>query len=95
MPAGEIARKLVQLAGVPIAAPSANLSGSLSGTSLQGLLEDFSNSIDFAIDGGKSSLGIESTIVRVIDGIPHILRPGNILPEDIKRVARRCCVRKK
>ncbi len=75
MPSGEIARKLVTLAGVPLATPSANISGNLSGTSLQDLLADFSSSIDFAIDGGNSSLGLESTIVRVIDDIPHILRP--------------------
>ncbi len=75
MPSGKIAKKLVSLAGVPLAAPSANISGNLSGTSLQDLLADFSSSIDFAIDGGNSSLGLESTIVRVVDGIPHILRP--------------------
>ncbi len=51
MPSGEIARRLVQLSGVPLAAPSANISGALSGTNLKDLVEDFSGSIDFAIDG--------------------------------------------
>lgn len=87
MPSGKIAKKLVQLAGVPIAAPSANISGELSGTNLKDVIDEFSNCLDFAIDGGESTLGLESTIVRVIDGIPHILRPGSITPEQIKMVA--------
>ena len=78
MPSGRIAQKLVELAGVPIAAPSANISGKLSGTSFKDILEDFKDKVDIAIDGGNSEIGIESTIVKVINGIPHILRPGSI-----------------
>lgn len=87
MPSGNIARKLVQLAGVPIAAPSANISGKLSGTNLMDVIDEFSNCLDFAIDGGESALGMESTIVRVVDGVPYILRPGSITPEQIKMIA--------
>lgn len=86
MPSNIIANKLVQLANVPIAAPSANISGKLSGTNLVDVFDDFSTSIDFAIDGGESKIGMESTIVRVIDEIPHILRLGSILPSDIEMV---------
>lgn len=87
MPNHLIARKLVELAKVPIAAPSANISGKLSGTNLTDVINEFVDNIDFAIDGGKSNLGMESTIVRVVDDIPHILRPGSITPEEIKKVA--------
>lgn len=87
MPSENIARKLVELANVPIAAPSANISGKLSGTNLTDIIDEFSNALDFAIDGGKSKFGMESTIVKVIDNIPHILRPGHITPEQIKNIA--------
>lgn len=87
MPSGSIAKKLVELAGVPIAAPSANISGRPSGTNLKDIINEFSNQLDFIIDGGESKIGIESTIVRVIEDIPHILRPGSITPEQIKKVA--------
>lgn len=86
MPSGIIARKLVDLSGVPIAAPSANISGKLTGTNLMDILDEFSKYIDYAIDGGECQIGMESTVVRVINRIPHILRPGSITPEQIKNV---------
>lgn len=87
MPSGKIAKKLIEYANIPIAAPSANLSGRPSGTSLEDIIDDFSNKVDFMINGGKSDIGIESTIVKVVDGTPHILRPGAITAEQIKKVA--------
>lgn len=87
IPNSLIAKKLVELVGNPIAAPSANVSGKLSGTNLKDIINEFSNCVDFAIDGGESKIGMESTIVRVIDNIPHILRPGSITPEQIKAIA--------
>lgn len=87
MPNNYIAQKLITYAGVPIAAPSANISGKLSGTKFEDIFDDFKNKVDYIIDGGQSSLGMESTIVKVIDGIPHILRPGSITPEQIKSIA--------
>ena len=87
MPDSAIAQKLINYAKVPIAAPSANISGKPSGTKLEDIIEDFSNKVDYIIDGGIANLGIESTIVKVIDNIPHILRPGSITPEQIKQVA--------
>ena len=85
MPSGIIAKKLVEYAGVPVAAPSANISGKISGTSFQDIFEDFKDKVDCSIDGGNSEIGIESTIVKVIDEIPHILRPGSITEEQIKQ----------
>ena len=84
---GVIAKKLVEYSGVPIAAPSANISGKLSGTSFEDIVKDFKNNIDFAIDGGNSEIGIESTIVKVINGVPHILRPGSITEEQLLQFA--------
>lgn len=87
MPDSEITQKLLSYAKVPIAAPSANISGKPSGTKLEDILEDFSDKVDFIINGGMTNLGIESTIVKVIDDIPHILRPGSITPEQIKQIS--------
>lgn len=87
MPSGEIARKLIDFAGVPIAAPSANISGKPSGTNLDDIFDELKDKVDYIIDGGTCEVGLESTVVRVIDGIPHILRPGKITPEQIKQVA--------
>ena len=86
MPNNDIAKKLVEYAGVPIATPSANISGFLSSINLEDIVDDFSNKVDFFIDGGNSNIGLESTIVKVIDGVPHILRPGYITPEQIKSI---------
>ena len=87
MPDGESARKLVEYAEVPIAAPSANISGKPSGTNLETIKKDFNDKIvDCFIDGGESKLGIASTIVKVIDDVPHILRIGSISEQDIKNV---------
>ena len=85
MPSGEMARKLVELSGVPIATPSANISGQPSGTNLSEIKENFKESVDFYIDGGNSELGISSTIVQVIDGKPKILRQGSITLEQIEK----------
>lgn len=88
MPSGIIAKKLVEYSGVPIAAPSANISGKLSGTSFEDIYNDFKGKVDFAIDGGNSEIGIESTIVKVIDNIPHILRPGIITEKQIRQYSK-------
>ena len=84
MPEGEIARKLVELTGVPLATPSANISGSPSGTNLDTIMKDFEGKVDLYIDGGESKLGLASTIVKVVDGEIKILREGSITKEEIK-----------
>ena len=82
MPSNEIARKLIEFSGVPIAAPSANISGKPSGTTIDDIKEEFDGKVDYMIDGGKVDIGVESTVIIVVDGIIHILRPGKITPED-------------
>ena len=86
MPSGEVVRKLLEYAGVPIAAPSANISGKPSGTNIDDIKKDFDEKVDFIIDNGISELGIASTIIKVVDNIPHILRQGSITEEEIKKL---------
>lgn len=86
MPRGDVARKLVELSGVPIAAPSANISGEPSGTNLQEIMKHFEGKVDYCIDGGNSELGLASTIVQVIDDKPMILRQGSITLEQINKI---------
>lgn len=85
MPANEIALKLIEYADVPIAAPSANISGKPSGTNLKDIMKDFDGKVDYFIDSGPSKIGLASTIVQVIDGVPKILREGSISEEQIKK----------
>lgn len=87
MPSGEIARKLVEYANVPIATPSANITGRPSGTNIEDIIKDFEGKVDYFIDGGKSKIGKPSTIVKVIDNVPHILRMGSITESQIAEVA--------
>jgi len=90
MPKNEIALKLIEYAGVPIAAPSANISGNPSGTELNTIMNEFKENVDCYIDGGKSKIGVASTIVQVIDGVPHIFREGSISKEQIKEFCEKC-----
>lgn len=85
MPQGKIALKLVKYAGVPIAAPSANITGKPSGTNIKDILDDFKDKVDYIIDGGESKIGIASTIVQVIDEQIYILRLGSITKEQIEK----------
>ncbi|MGL4345357.1 MAG: L-threonylcarbamoyladenylate synthase, partial [Cellulosilyticaceae bacterium] len=77
-PSHPIMQSLIELAGVPVAAPSANLSGKPSPTNAQRVIEDLSGKVDAIIDGGTSDVGLESTVVDVTSTIPTILRPGGI-----------------
>lgn len=86
MPDCKIAQKLMEYAGCPIAAPSANITGKPSGTNVDTIINDFHNKVDFIIDNGEAKIGLASTIVQVIDGIPHILREGSITKEQILKV---------
>lgn len=84
MPENDIALKLIEYSGVPIATPSANISGKPSGTNMKEIMKDFNDKVDYFIDGGVSKIGVASTIVQIIDGIPHILRKGKFSEEQIK-----------
>ena len=86
MPSNLIAKKLIEKSGVPIAAPSANISGEPSGTNLQEIMKYFEGKVDYCIDGGNSELGLASTIVQVIDDKPMILRQGSITLEQINKI---------
>ena len=86
MPSGKIAKELINYANIPIAAPSANISGRPSGTNISDIFDELSDKVDYIVDGGECEVGVESTVVRVVDGIPNILRPGKISPEEIEKV---------
>ena len=81
MPSNKIARELIKMAGVPVAAPSANSSGRPSPTKADHVLSDLDGKIDMVIDGGTVDIGLESTIVDVTGEVPVILRPGFITEE--------------
>lgn len=86
-PESQIARELIKRAGVPIAAPSANISGSPSPTNAAHVIDDMQGRVDVIIDGGDSEIGVESTIVK-IDGDNELtlLRPGKITPDELYSV---------
>ena len=81
MPSNRIAQKLIRAGGGYIAAPSANTSGRPSPTQASHVLDDLDGKIDMIIDGGPVSIGLESTIVDLSEGVPTILRPGYITKE--------------
>ena len=86
MPANPIALALIRLSGVAIAAPSANLSGRPSPTCADHVIEDLSGRIDYIIDGGSTSVGLESTVLDMTADSPVVLRPGGISVEMLERV---------
>ncbi|MBR4019608.1 MAG: threonylcarbamoyl-AMP synthase, partial [Clostridia bacterium] len=85
MPEHKTALALIRAAGVPIAAPSANLSGKPSPTSVQHVKEDMDGKVDVIIDGGPCEFGVESTVLSLV-GTPTILRPGGITREMLEAV---------
>lgn len=86
MPSHPVARALIRAAGVPIAAPSANLSGRPSPTKAEHVFEDMDGRIEMILDGGEVGIGLESTIIDVTGEIPSLLRPGFISEEMLKDV---------
>lgn len=86
MPNHPIALKLIEASGVYVAAPSANSSGKPSPTMAQHVIDDLSGRIDMVIDGGKSVIGLESTIVDLTSERPCILRPGYITQNMLEEV---------
>lgn len=85
-PGDPVARELIRLAGVPVAAPSANVSGRPSPTTANHVVDDLSGRIECIIDGGESEVGLESTIVKIDGGRLVLLRPGAITPEMLRTV---------
>lgn len=86
MPNNEIALKLIELSGCPIAAPSANISGRPSPTEVDRCIEDLDGKVDYIIGWKKSDVGVESTIVDCTVMPPVILRPGGITLEMLREV---------
>ena len=86
-PASPITREIIRQAGIPIAAPSANLSGKPSTTTAQHVLHDYGTDGPLAaiVDGGPCQVGLESTIVDLTGPVPCLLRPGGITPEQLRQ----------
>ncbi|MEG0157275.1 MAG: L-threonylcarbamoyladenylate synthase [Anaerovoracaceae bacterium] len=84
MPDSKVALELINLAGVPIAAPSANLSGKPSPTKAEHVVADLDGKIDAILCGEDCRVGIESTVLDVTGEVPMVLRPGIITPEQIE-----------
>jgi L-threonylcarbamoyladenylate synthase len=87
MPAHPVALRLIAAAGCPIAAPSANRSGRPSPTLAAHVLEDLDGRIDGIVDGGPVEVGLESTVVMVVAGRIHVLRPGGVTREALAEAA--------
>lgn len=85
MPSDPVARRLIELAGTPVAAPSANTSGRPSPTTAEHVRQDMDGRIEMIVDGGPVGIGVESTIVDVTGEIPMVLRPGAITMEMLKK----------
>lgn len=85
-PADINAQRLIKAAGSPLAAPSANISGSPSPTTAAHVYNDMKGKIPAIIDGGECQVGLESTVVSVKDGVVTVLRPGGVTVEDLKSV---------
>lgn len=85
-PAHPVAESLILAAGTPIAAPSANLSGSPSPTQALHVYKDLQGKIPAIIDGGRSQVGLESTVITLATSVPKLLRPGGITLEELQAV---------
>ena len=90
IPSNPIAHHFLEIVNLPIAAPSANISSRPSGTKVSDIKDEFNDKVNYIIDGGESKIGLESTVVKVIDNIPTILRPGFITKEQIEKLIG-CC----
>lgn len=86
IPEHPVAQALLQLAQVPVAAPSANRSGRPSPTLASHVWKDLSGRIDLLLDGGATGVGVESTVVDVTERTPVLLRPGGVSLEELRRV---------
>ena len=82
----KITRDIIRAAGVPVAAPSANISGKPSTTTAQHVHDDHAGKIPLIVDGGPCRVGVESTIVDLTEDRPRLLRPGGITPEQLLEV---------
>jgi L-threonylcarbamoyladenylate synthase len=86
MPSSKIARDFIRACGVPVAAPSANLSGSPSPTGFAHVLEDFNGKVSCILIGPQSKYGLESTVIDCSGNTPRVLRPGIITVEELRKI---------
>ncbi|MBQ8028921.1 MAG: threonylcarbamoyl-AMP synthase [Clostridia bacterium] len=86
MPSHPIARAIIEASGVPLAAPSANTSGKPSPTTAKHVEKDLFGKIDYIVNGGDCSVGVESTVITLATEKPTLLRPGGITPEMLEGV---------
>ncbi|TGJ82582.1 hypothetical protein E0Z10_g6175 [Xylaria hypoxylon] len=84
MPASPLARSLIKLVGVPLAAPSANASTKPSPTTAAHVLEDLDGRIELILDGGSCPVGVESTVVDGLCDPPVVLRPGGVSIDELR-----------
>lgn len=85
-PKHPVARALIESSGVPIAAPSANLSGKPSPTTAEHVIDDMTGRIPMIIDSGACDVGLESTVISLKNGVVRLLRPGYVTFEDLKDI---------
>lgn len=86
MPSHPVAAAIIRASGLPLAAPSANLSGKPSPTTAAHALRDLDGRVDLIVDGGPCTVGVESTVVALTGETPRLLRPGGITPAQLRRV---------
>jgi L-threonylcarbamoyladenylate synthase len=86
MPAHPVALALIRECGLPLAAPSANLSGRPSPTAAKHVYDDLNGRIAGIVDGGETGVGVESTVLDCTEDVPVILRPGGVTKEEIEQV---------
>lgn len=86
LPSHPSARAIIKAAGTPLAAPSANLSGSPSPTTAQHVMNDMDGKIDAVFDGGACGVGVESTVITLAEDTPRLLRPGKVTLEELREV---------
>ncbi len=85
-PSHKVARNLIKYSGLPIAAPSANISGKPSPTKAEHVFSDMNGKIPLVIDGGESEEGVESTVITLCGETPKLLRPGNVTLKELESV---------
>jgi len=88
IPKHKVARNLLKILKVPLAAPSANISSKLSPTCANDVADEFGSKIKFILDGGQCQIGLESTIID-LTGKPTVLRPGSITAEKIQKILKK------
>lgn len=85
MPSHTVAREIISKSGLPVAAPSANLSGGVSPVTAEHCISDLNGRVDVIVDGGECEVGLESTVILMVGETPRLLRPGFVTAEQIRK----------